>query len=83
MNIFDGVDLAQLFGAVGAAHATCCRYGDWKPPLLRAVSLLPRDGAELGAEGGAAEAEDFGGAGLEAADFFHYVGEDEGVEPLD
>src|SRR3954452_11497125 len=38
------------------------------------VPLLPGDGAELGAEGGAAEAEDFGGARLEAADFLHHVG---------
>src|SRR5262249_39412255 len=45
--------------------------------------LAAGEEAEFGAGGGAREAEGFGGAGLEAADGAHDVGEDEGVETLD
>src|SRR5262245_111449 len=45
--------------------------------------LAAGEEAEFGAEGGSGEAEGFGGAGLEAADGTHDVGEDEGVEALD
>src|SRR3954465_4470146 len=52
-------------------------------PIAIPLCLPTRQQAELGAERGPAEPEGFGGAGLEAADGPHDVGQNERVEALD
>src|SRR5262245_11159145 len=68
---------ATLLGPAHRLLATCHR------PVSVGFGLAAGEEAEFGAEGGSGEAEGFGGAGLEAADGTHDVGEDEGVEALD